>query len=70
MEEREGSRRGFLAGLLALPAAFPGAKAVASIGRAASFARPRADGTSATRCALCGARDHAMLGCPDARKAV
>lgn len=60
------SRRGFLAGLLGLPAAFVGARALAALGRAASFARPRPEGTSATRCALCGARDHAMLDCPRA----
>lgn len=64
---RSASRRRFLAGLVAVPAAFVGARALAAIGRATSFARPRADGTSATRCALCGAGDHGMLGCPARR---
>jgi hypothetical protein len=34
--------------------------------------RPAADGTSATRCALCGASDHAMLDprCPAARRVI
>lgn len=63
---RSASRRGFLAGLVALPAAFLGARALAAARKAAAFARPGAEGTSATRCALCGARDHAMLDCPDA----
>ena len=39
-----------------------------AIGRAAAAMRPAADGTSATRCALCGAADHTMLDgrCPRA----
>jgi hypothetical protein len=34
--------------------------------------RPAADGTSATRCALCGASDHAMLEprCPAAKRVI
>jgi hypothetical protein len=39
------------------------------VGRAVAAMRPAPDGTSATRCALCGAGDHAMLDprCPRAR---
>jgi hypothetical protein len=42
------------------------------VGGAVRAARPAADGTSATRCATCGGRDHAMLDrrCPAARKVV
>lgn len=58
------SRRGFLTGLLAVPAAFVGVKALAGLRRGASALRPRASGRSTTRCAICGARDHAMLRCP------
>jgi hypothetical protein len=38
------------------------------VGRAIGSMRPATDGTSATRCALCGAVDHAMLDprCPRA----
>ena len=32
-----------------------------AIARAVQYARPAASGTSATRCAQCGAPDHAML---------
>ncbi len=40
------------------------------VARAAPSLRPQATGTSATRCAACGAGDHSMLdpGCPAARK--
>lgn len=43
--------------------------ASAAVGRAVAAMRPAASGTSATRCALCGAADHAMLDprCPQAR---
>lgn len=58
------SRRGFLAGLLAVPAAFVGTRALAGLRRGAGFLRPRADGRSTTRCAICGGRDHGMLRCP------
>jgi hypothetical protein len=34
--------------------------------RSVAQARPPADGTSATRCALCGSPRHAMLACPRA----
>ncbi len=64
------SRRGFLAGLLAVPAAFVGARALAATTRAAGALRPRARGRSSTRCAICGADDHAMLRCPRAPEVV
>jgi hypothetical protein len=40
------------------------------VGSAAGVVRPAPTGTSATRCALCGASDHAMLDprCPAARQ--
>jgi hypothetical protein len=40
------------------------------VARAAPGLRPAAVGTSASRCAACGAGDHAMLdpSCPAARK--
>jgi hypothetical protein len=43
--------------------------AAGAIGMAVAAMRPPADGTSATRCALCGAANHAMLDprCPRAR---
>ena len=39
-----------------------------AVGRAVAAMRPAADGTSATRCALCGSPDHTMLDgrCPRA----
>jgi hypothetical protein len=60
------SRRGFLTGLLAVPAAFVGGKALAAAARATSLVRPAADGRSTTRCATCGRSDHRMLDrrCP------
>jgi len=41
-----------------------------AIRSATAALRPSASGTSATRCAACGAGDHSMLdpGCPAARK--
>ncbi|HEY7754817.1 MAG TPA: hypothetical protein VID69_01165 [Actinomycetota bacterium] len=62
------SRRGFLTGLLVAPAAFAAARAAGAIRGAARVARPAARGTSSTRCGLCGARDHSMLRCPNARE--
>ena len=46
--------------------------ASSAIGQAVSAMRPVASGTSATRCALCGAADHAMLDprCPRARPGI
>lgn len=35
-----------------------------SLTAAARSLRPRPDGTTATRCAACGAAGHAMLQCP------
>ena len=64
------SRRGFLAGVLAVPAAFVGAKALAAAARGAELVRPAARGRSTTRCAVCGATDHAMLRCPRAQEVV
>ncbi|GBC87173.1 hypothetical protein HRbin12_01175 [bacterium HR12] len=64
------SRRGFLAGLLAVPAAFVGARALGATGRIARSLRPRARGRSSTRCAICGAEDHAMLRCPRAPEVI
>jgi hypothetical protein len=62
------SRRGFLTGLLALPVAFLGAKAVGAVREAGRIARPHARGTSTTRCAVCGSAGHAMLRCPSTRE--
>lgn len=66
------SRRGFLAGLLAVPAAFAGAKVVAGARRATRLARPSANGRSTTRCAVCGGTDHRMLDrrCPGAPEVI
>jgi hypothetical protein len=63
------SRRGFLVGLLAVPAAFAGAKAVGALARSARWVRPSASGTSTTRCGQCGQSGHSMLDrrCPAAR---
>ena len=66
------SRRGFLAGLLAVPAAFIGARTLAAAAQAVRFARPAAAGRSTTRCAVCGGTDHRMLdrGCPGAPEVI
>jgi len=66
------SRRGFLTGLLAVPAAVVGAKALAAASRTARLARPTAAGRSTTRCAVCGAADHRMLDrrCPGAPEVI
>jgi hypothetical protein len=42
------------------------------IARSAPGLRPAATGTSATRCAACGAHDHTMLDprCPAARRVI
>jgi hypothetical protein len=62
------SRRAFLLGALALPAAFAGARLVSAAADGARAARPRAAGTSTSRCASCGRTGHAMLDprCPNA----
>lgn len=46
--------------------------AVTAAGRVATALRPPTAGTSATRCALCGAADHTMLDprCPAARRVI
>lgn len=68
----QASRRGFLAGVLALPVAFIGAKTLAAAVRAVRFSRPSAEGRSTTRCAVCGGTDHRMLDrrCPGAPEVV
>jgi hypothetical protein len=64
------SRRSVLLAAAALPTVVFVDRAVRSIGDAARGAvlalRPAPDGTSATRCAQCGAPDHTMLdpACP------
>ncbi len=68
------SRRRLLAASLAIPVVVGAERAVRSIGDAlrgmAAAVRPPAAGTSATRCAQCGAADHTMLDlrCPAAPK--
>jgi hypothetical protein len=68
------SRRNLLLAVASLPAlaiVHRGTDLVAgAITGAARAARPGADGTSATRCAQCGAADHTMLDprCPLAPK--
>jgi hypothetical protein len=59
------SRRTVLRGLALLPVLAATAAAGNLVLRGAG--RPAAEGTSATRCGLCGGRDHAMLACPSAR---
>jgi hypothetical protein len=59
------ARRRLLAAATVVPASFVAGRVVraagAAVDGAARAARPRPDGTSMTRCARCGARDHAML---------
>ncbi len=64
------SRRRFLAGLLAVPAAIVGARALAGAARAAGLVRPAPAGRSTTRCAICGGADHVMLRCASAPEVV
>ena len=66
------SRRGFLAGSLAVPVAFVGGKAVAAAARMTRLVRPSADGRSTTRCAVCGGAGHRMLDrrCPGAPEVI
>ena len=58
------------------PAGFVAGRAAAKVSdavtRAASALRPKATGTSATRCAACGAGDHTMLDprCPAAKRVI
>lgn len=62
------SRRGFLIGALMVPAAVLGARLAGAIARSSGAIRPRASGSSTTRCAQCGGTGHAMLDptCPNA----
>ena len=68
------NRRELLLGALAVPATAAAAAFVARLADGVRLAAPRlrpdADGTSATRCAACGGRDHTMLDprCPAARR--
>jgi hypothetical protein len=70
------TRRRFLeaaaAGPLVVALAGLGARASQVLLGAAPSIRPSPDGTSGTRCALCGRADHAMLdpACPAARKVI
>jgi hypothetical protein len=70
------TRRRLLLGAAAIPA-LAGADRVSRsiagiVGSAVRAVRPPVDGTSATRCARCGAGDHAMLDtrCPAAKRVV
>lgn len=68
------TRRRLLAAAAAVPALVVVERGLRAAGDlvtgAARAVRPPADGTSVTRCALCGARDHAMLDprCPAAKR--
>ncbi len=70
------SRRHLLAASAAVSVVFiaeRGVRLVADAARGAAGAlRPPAQGTSATRCALCGSAKHTMLDprCPIARKVI
>lgn len=68
----QASRRGFLAGVLAVPAAFVGARVLAAAAKAVRISRPAAEGRSTTRCAVCGGADHRMLDrrCPGAPEVI
>jgi hypothetical protein len=65
-------RRAFLLGALALPAAFAGARLISTAADGVRAARPRAAGTTTSRCASCGGNDHTMLDprCPSAPEVV
>ena len=58
------------------PVGFVAGRAAAAVSdvvtRAAPGLRPQAAGTSATRCAACGASDHTMLSprCPAAKRVI
>lgn len=70
------ARRGLLRIAACLPAGYIVGWAAAALGRSVSRAapglRPTPAGTSATRCAGCGATDHTMLDrrCPAARQVI
>jgi hypothetical protein len=68
------SRRRLILAAASLPALAVAGRGISLLGDAvagaARAARPAGDGTSATRCAQCGASDHSMLDprCPLAPK--
>jgi hypothetical protein len=70
------SRRRLLAAAAAVPVVLAGERGVRFVADgvrgAADALRPPAQGTSATRCALCGSPDHTMLDprCPVARPVI
>jgi len=70
------TRRRLLLGAAAIPALAGAQRAsrslAAVVDAATRAARPPASGTSASRCALCGADDHAMLDprCPRAPRVI
>jgi hypothetical protein len=70
------TRRAVLEIVACVPAGFLAASALTAAGRlvtrAAGGLRPTPTGTSATRCAQCGASDHTMLDprCPAAPRVI
>jgi len=70
------TRRKLLRAAVVLPAGAAVAVIATQVGEhlraAAAELRPGPDGTSASRCGACGARDHTMLDprCPAARKVI
>lgn len=58
------TRRTVLAGVAAAPGVALLSRLGARLRRHAGAVRPAADGTSAHRCAVCGASSHTMLSCP------
>jgi hypothetical protein len=70
------TRRRLLLGAAAIPAVAAAERAARSIagvvGTTVRAIRPQAEGTSANRCARCGAGDHAMLDprCPTAKRVI
>jgi hypothetical protein len=62
------TRRRLLAATAALPILAAVQRGLEGLRSAAATVRPPGSGTSATRCAQCGAADHAMLDprCPSA----
>ena len=75
-ERTDLTRRRLLLGAAAIPALIAADRALRSItgvvGSTVRAVRPPSDGTSATRCARCGARDHGMLDprCPSAKRVI
>jgi hypothetical protein len=70
------TRRRLVTVMVSAPLLFAAGRGLRLAGDAAAGAiravRPPAQGTSATRCALCGAADHSMLDprCPAARRVI